>query len=190
MTQSADLLRQCRLQAGLSRTALARRAGVPTSTVSRIESAQIAPTVAMLARLTEAAGRRLRIDTVAVKPLTLSSLACHLELGGSGDRMDWTAVRGFLDQLDQHPERVTRAIATAPRSQDPRLNALLAGLAEELADRAGVPRPRWTQHGVPLAEPWHAPGTARMIERARSAAPEPLRNRNIWIAATGLWHER
>ena len=187
---SAEVLRSARLEGKLSRTALAKRAGVPTSTVSRIEAAQMEPTVAMLQRLTEAAGRRLRVDTTVPELPTLSALARHLELTGTGDYLDWTAVRRLLDELDQRPELVSGAIATAPRSSEPRLNALLAGLAEELAERANVVRPRWTQQCGPLAQPWHAPGTRRMVDRVRRRAPSPLRDRNIWIAADGLWHER
>jgi len=149
------------------------------------------PTVTMLERLTKATDRRLRIDTSAPPmPETLAALARHVESTGGSEDLDWTALRTFLDELDRHPEQVVREISTAPRSRDPRLNALLAGLAEELADRATLPRPRWTSASGPLPSPWHAPGTSRMVDRARRRAPKPLRDRNVWIAADALWHER
>jgi transcriptional regulator with XRE-family HTH domain len=101
----------------LSRTALAKRAGVPTSTVSRIEVGQMEPTVAMLQRLTEAAGRRTRVDTTVPELPSLSALARHLQLTRTGEELDWTAVRRLLDELDQRPELVPGAIATAAQQR-------------------------------------------------------------------------
>lgn len=51
-------MRQVRLARCLSMGALAQLAGVPTSTISRIESGKIEPTMAMVARIAAAAGFR------------------------------------------------------------------------------------------------------------------------------------
>ena len=62
MATSAVLLLEARTRAGLSRRALAARAGTPISTVSRIEEEQSDPTLPMLERLLAAAGSRLVIE--------------------------------------------------------------------------------------------------------------------------------
>jgi len=56
MVGMSDLLRQARLTRGLTMAGLANLAQVPTSTISRIESGKIDPTVAMFSRIAQAAG--------------------------------------------------------------------------------------------------------------------------------------
>ena len=56
---AARLLKHARLSAGLSQRALAASAGVPQSTVARIELGQLAPRTDTLDRLLRAAGRNL-----------------------------------------------------------------------------------------------------------------------------------
>ncbi|MFZ0013049.1 MAG: helix-turn-helix domain-containing protein, partial [Acidimicrobiia bacterium] len=62
MTDGATILRGARSEAGLSRRALASKAGVPISTVSRIEEGRSDPTLGMLARLVDATGSDLVVD--------------------------------------------------------------------------------------------------------------------------------
>lgn len=64
MTTAAELIRTARTRRSLSQRALAARAGVPQSTLSRVESGRQQPTVAMLERLVAAAGYRLRAELV------------------------------------------------------------------------------------------------------------------------------
>ena len=62
----AEKVRYARWWAGLSATQLARTAGVATSTVTRIESGQLDPTVSVATRLLEATGRSLLVDAKTV----------------------------------------------------------------------------------------------------------------------------
>ena len=55
---TSDLVRQLRVSRRLTMAGLADLARVPTSTISRIESGKIEPTVAMLTRIAQAAGFR------------------------------------------------------------------------------------------------------------------------------------
>lgn len=55
------MLRMARRRAGLTQRELARRAGVPQPTVSRIERGQISPSFATLAPLIEACGMELEV---------------------------------------------------------------------------------------------------------------------------------
>jgi transcriptional regulator with XRE-family HTH domain len=187
---AATLVRDAREAAGLSRSGLAAKAGVPTSTVSRIEDGSSDPTLTMLVRLLAAAGRRLSIS-LASPPRTSPTIgllteACKPDAAGS--KIVWSRLRGFLDEITAHPELTAAAIETPPsRSGDAAFDALLAGIAEKVADDAGIPRPRWTKSVPPSPIPWTAPGTPSRIRKARAAAPPQLAERNIWLAAQDLW---
>ena len=186
---AAALVREAREHAGLSRSALAARAGVPTSTVSRIEDGSSDPTLTMLARLIAAAGRHLSVSVTTSHPAgpTIDLLTAAYK-PGTGRKVDWTRLRGFLDQLNGHPELAAVAIESPPpRSGDAAFDALLAGIAEKVADDAQIPRPRWTKSVPPSATPWDAPGTPNRVKKARAAAPPQLAARNIWLAARDLW---
>lgn len=54
------LVREARTRAGFTQAELARRAGVPQSTIGRIESGARTPSTALLERLVRAAGFELR----------------------------------------------------------------------------------------------------------------------------------
>ncbi len=55
------LIREARKRAGLTQVGLARRAGVPQSTVGRVESGARVPSTALAERLVRAAGFELRV---------------------------------------------------------------------------------------------------------------------------------
>jgi transcriptional regulator with XRE-family HTH domain len=187
---AAELVRESREYAGLSRSALAAKAGVPTSTVSRIEDGASDPTLTMLARLVAAAGRHLSVSVTAQRPagLAIESLAGAYRQDAQDRKVNWPRLRGFLDQLAAHPELAADAIEAPPsRSGDAAFDALLAGIAEKIADDAGIPRPRWTKSVPPSPAPWTAPGTPARVERAKAAAPPQLAARNIWLATKDLW---
>jgi hypothetical protein len=106
----------------------------------------------------------------------------------SGGTINWTRLRGFLDQVAARPELAAAAIEDPPpRTGDAAFDALLAGIAEKVADDAGVPRPRWTRSVPPAPEAWTSPGTPSRVKQARAAAPPQLAARNIWLAAKDLW---
>ena len=55
-----NLVREARKRAGLTQTELGNRAGVPQSTIARIESGARTPSTAMVERLVRAAGFEIR----------------------------------------------------------------------------------------------------------------------------------
>ncbi|MDR1266426.1 MAG: helix-turn-helix domain-containing protein [Propionibacteriaceae bacterium] len=87
---SSDWLRRARLSRQLTMAALADLARVPTSTVSRIESGRIEPTVAMLARLLGAAGFRFE-PTLAESggDQPLADVLERLESAAAAERARW-----------------------------------------------------------------------------------------------------
>jgi len=186
----AALLREARTEAGLSRRGLATKAGVATSTVSRIEDGRIDPTLSMLARLVDAAGGEVVITVRhrAGTP-TLAELATAVDTESDRLKIDWTRLRGFVDWVDQHPDDLTAAIADPPARTSTPLDAILAALAEQLADEHGLRPPPWTRAVGALREPWAAPATPRMRAEAERSTPEPFRRRNLVLSRSALFRK-
>jgi transcriptional regulator with XRE-family HTH domain len=172
----------------LSRCALAAKAGVPTSTVSRIEDEQSDPTISMLERLLSAAGTRVVIDVLPRddKP-TIAQLATAVERRDGRLKIDWTRLRGFADWAAQYPDALTEAIADPPVRTGTPLDAILAAFAEQLAIEHRVARPRWTRAVGALPDQWSPPATPRMRAAAETTTPEPFRRRNLILAKSALF---
>jgi transcriptional regulator with XRE-family HTH domain len=188
---AAALVREARHGSGLSRRALAARAGVPTSTVSRIEDGEIDPTVGMLSRVVDAAGARLvlNLETGESEP-TLASLSNAVDQVGGRIKVDWTRLRGFADWAANHVDQLPSALADPPARTGTPLDAILAAFAEELAAQHSIQRPRWTRAIGPLSQEWTAPGTPRMRAEAAAKTPEPFRRRNVVLARSALFRHR
>jgi transcriptional regulator with XRE-family HTH domain len=185
---SAAIVQNARVKAGLSRRALAAKAGVPTSTVSRIESGGSDPTLTMLGRLVEAAGNNLVVESRPREGrLTLAELATAFDEDAGRLRIDWTRLRAFVDRVEQHPEDLAEAIADPPASTVPLLNAILAALAEQLSDEYDIERPRWTRAFGPLEDPWSPPSTPRMRAAFEETTPEAFRRRNLVLSRSALF---
>src|SRR5688500_7932339 len=163
MPSASSLVVEVRQESGLSQRALAARAGCSRSTIARIESGDMDPTVTMLARIASATGCQLELRARPARRGPQPRLAGAAEGAGHIDDVDWTLLRALVDWLARHPDDTDGAIADPPpRTGDPRLDNLLAATAEKIADDAGRPRPRWTAAVPPLSQPWQPPGTPRM----------------------------
>ena len=170
----------------MSQRGLARVAGVPPSTVSRIESGDVDPTVGMLERLVTAAGCLLDIAARDGGPST-----AWLALRSDAADLDWTAARGLADWATQHPATVATLIAAPPApTGSPVVDNLIAAIAETLADDAGTAAPAWCRRIPPLAEAWEAPGTLTMRRRWRQSTPTRFAVRNVWCSSNAIWRER
>jgi transcriptional regulator with XRE-family HTH domain len=190
MTQAATMVRGARTSAGLSMRALAARADVAASSIARIESGKVDPTVGMLARLLRAAGRELELATHRGPGPELADLADAWLRGPSGDRPDWTRLRAFLDQLARHPEQQGLATLRRPApSGSAMLDTLLAGVAEKICDDAGLPRPTWARAVPALPRSWATPGTPTMQEAIAAATPRVLAERGLSIDEASLWRQ-
>ena len=186
-----DLLREERRRAGLSIRALGKVAGVSPSTISRIESGRMDPTVGMLSRLLESAGLELELTTHDPTTPRLASLGDAWKSSARGDLVDWTRLRAFLDHVALNGKHTASAIRTAPPPSGSKLlDNLLAGIAETLADEAGLSRPAWTSRIPAMREGWSTPGTARVQEAARRTTPPAIAARGLTLARTSLWRDR
>lgn len=73
-----SLVREARKRAGLTQTELGRRAGVPQSTVARVESGARTPSTDLVERLVRAAGFEVRCRLGEPDPGTASLLEAAL----------------------------------------------------------------------------------------------------------------
>ena len=192
MEEARTIVAEARHAAGLSIRELARLADISFTTISRIESGESDPTVGMLRRIVEAAGRSLRLSAEpSPQPRrTLADLSSAFTQTPTGERPDWTPLRAFLDHLALHPQEVARAITPRPHTTSRLMDALLAGIAEKLADDHGLPRPGWTRTAPKMKPAWTAPGTPRMREEQRERAPSQLLDRGLVIDERSLWRDR
>lgn len=190
-------MREARAAAGLSVRGLAARSAVSASTVARIESGRMDPTVGTLSRILAAAGREL-VLTCAEAGATAKGSPTHrlrlADLSGAwrptswGEEPDWTRFRALLDLLAANPSDVAGTIRKRPEpSGSGVIDALIAGIAEKLADDARIARPAWTGLVPAVEHSWAVPGTARMLARRRDATPPQLALRGLTVDEGSLW---
>jgi transcriptional regulator with XRE-family HTH domain len=188
-SEPSRLAREARLAAGLSRSALARKAGVPTSTISRIEEGLIDPTFGTITRVLAAAGSTLVAERSPSALPTLASLGTAVDSSGPRLKIDWTRLRSFADWAVRHDSELDDAIADPPMRTGTALDAILAAFAEELAGSLGRPVPSWTKAVLPLGHLWEAPGTPAMRARARANTTAPFLRRNIVLDRAALFRD-
>lgn len=143
---AAVVLRRARAAAGLTQTRLAELAGTTQSAIAAYEAGTREPTVPVLARMVAAAGARLELDVAPDPSLhRLADVARDIAATGPGDdarrlRLVFEFLRGA--QEDGHP-LVLLVAAEPPPTGDPRFDALLAAVAEDLCVHAGEVPPAW-----------------------------------------------
>jgi transcriptional regulator with XRE-family HTH domain len=91
-----ELVREARRRAGLTQAELARRAGVPKSTVGRIESGARMPSAAMVERLVRAAGLEVSVSLGEPDPGTDSMFERTLRRSPAERLRDATRVAQFV----------------------------------------------------------------------------------------------
>ena len=189
---ASSLVAEARASAGLSLRELGRLADVAFTTIRRVEAGEMDPTVGMLRRILAAAGEDLVMTTTpaSVTRVSLAALADRYIEGPAGERPDWTALRAFLDYLALHPDETASAVAAQPHSESRLMRALLAGIAEKIADDNGLPRPGWTWTVPKMTPDWELPGTPRMRAQRRAHAPRQLLDRGVVIDEASLWRDR
>lgn len=183
-----QLVRRVKKSSGLPIRKLAADARVAGSTITRIQSDAVDPTVNTLEKILNAAGFDLRIEAVrhgAQQPRRLGDLADAWTTRQGEVRLNWTRWRSLLDELALHPALVAEAIYIAPPpAGEPIIDTLLAAVAEKLADDAGLPRPYWTEQAPTLQRGYHPPLIRAGVERE---VPAQLAARGLMIDTESLW---
>jgi transcriptional regulator with XRE-family HTH domain len=188
---AAELVRQARIETGLTVRALAAAAGVAASTVHRIEKAEIEPTVDTLRRILEAAGMHLRIGQELDYAASLVGLArsIHQDIA-QGDRT-WPVrkaaelVKRFRGVDDATRHRMIAA--EPPGTGDSRWDAFVAALAEWLAVQSGLATPAWaTKRDRYLREGWWITPMASMQAWEYAGSPASFQNRGVYLHRDSL----
>lgn len=185
---AGSVVRAARRRSGLTQAALAARARTAQSTIAAYETGAKDPTVATLDRIVRAAGSTLQWS-----------------LGPSGSVLT-TTVAGIGDALRRRDEpEALRHVATlhealghhsgpaADLTDDPgstgdrRWDALVAGVVERAAHRAGVRTPAWTASPERFLDTWWfvSPYPA-LHASALVDAPAELANRGVFLHAGSL----
>jgi transcriptional regulator with XRE-family HTH domain len=173
MSSTAELIRTARTSRGLTQRALAARAGIEQSTIARIENGDADPTWTTVNRLLESAGFHL------AEPIpTVPILA---EAATDDGEIDWTMVRAVTDRAERSPTDTALMIGAEPSNASATTAVILAAIGAYLAEQHHLRVPRWIRHTRPLDQPWHLPGTPRMVERARRETPPAIARFNIWL---------
>ena len=106
-----NLVREARRRAGLAQAELGRRAGVPQSTIARIESGARTPSTDMVERLVRAAGFEIRVSLGEPDPETSSLFDRTLDRTPAERLADATraaqfVLRGRQQLREPHPREV------------------------------------------------------------------------------------
>lgn len=192
MNSPAAWIREQRTRLGLSTRDLARLAGVSYPTISRIENGHEDPRWHTLEKIFEVLGHSFSLTANAQQQLRLADLSeAWIEDARHAHHPDWTRLRGLADQLTLRPTLIAQAIMPEPpRSRSEIMDALLAGMAEKLADDAGITRPSWTRRRPPLTEPWSVATRPAKRAEAEAATPVQFLHRKLLIPETTIWRNR
>jgi transcriptional regulator with XRE-family HTH domain len=188
---AATLVKNARETAQLSIRALAARAELAASTVTRIEAGTVSPSFETVQRLLAVCGQELDMAATPADTPSIATLANAWEPEPSGDtRPDWTRLRNFLDHLALHPEQQKAAtVHKPPPSGSPVMDNLLAAVAETIDDAAGYRPHPWTKEVEPLDCEWSLPGTPLMKEARKASTPARFARRGLIVDEESLWRE-
>lgn len=192
MDSPAIWIRVERGRLGLSTRDLARLTGVSYPTISRIENGHEEPRWSTLEKIFDVLGHPLAPSPDERKQLRLADLADAWTTDAThAHHPDWVRLRGLVDQLTLRPALIAQAILPEPpRSRSALMDALLAGIAEKLADDAGISRPRWARKRPPLREPWSVATRPSKQAEAEATAPAQFIRRGLLIPESTIWRNR
>ncbi|MGQ0831667.1 MAG: helix-turn-helix domain-containing protein [Microthrixaceae bacterium] len=184
------LLTNTKGSSGRSVRGWAADARVAGSTITRIQTGTVDPTVRTLERLLDAVGYKLELGVVrrgSDPGPRLGDLVDAWSSRGGRLRLDWTRWRRLLDQFALQPDLIPEAIYVPPSPTGNRVvDALLAAVAEKLADDAHLRRPSWTGAAPLLDEPFQPPVRGDVAVDV----PSQLAARGLMIDTGSLWRDR
>lgn len=141
---AATAIGGARRRAGLTQAQLAKLAGTSQSAIAAYESGKREPTLPTLQRMIRATGQEARLviepDPVIYR---LADLAVHIKAAEGESRrlrLVFEFLRGAAD--DGFPLELLVS-AEPPATGDPRYDAMLAAIAEDLCFHADLPAPSW-----------------------------------------------
>jgi hypothetical protein len=101
---------------------------------------------------------------------------------------DWAELKALINYLSEHPEHTSYAIVLQPPpSGNEHFDTLLAGVAEKLADDAGISRPEWCALVKSGIARWPQAWTTNNMASAKRYTPPQLRIRHCIVDKNVLW---
>lgn len=204
-----QLLRRARKRAGLTQQQLADRAAVSQPAIAAYETGRRQPTLPTLYRLLRAAGFephiRLAPSPAEQAPPTVegwtplsaaraaAGIRSAIRREDASEALRWVA-RLVSDVDRAQTDRRAALLQRVPASTgDRRWDAMLAGAAEHVCHRHGLPIPSWTAHADRfLDEAWFVIETIlgasspRLAVSAFIDSPAALANRGVFVHASSL----
>ena len=184
-----ELIRQGRLAAGLTQAELAEAAGTSQPTLAAYEAGRAEPRIATLARLLDAAGCDLVVESrprVRRGAMTISEAAISVGemVEGEGPRKAWRALLDFVDDFrgSSTAGRVWLVTASPAPTGHRGLDAGIAGLIEFLCEEGDIPYPAWTDETERFVEPWwFVSGLRGFQAMALRDTPVPLARHGVFV---------
>lgn len=187
---AAAALARCREEVGLTQTQLAERAHTTQSAIAAYEAGTREPTVPVLARMLHAMGFTLEFTTaIASQVYTLAQLARDIAKSDLRDteyrlRLIFEFLRGA------HEEGADVILLTAKQPEltgDPRLDAFLGAIAEDLCFQVNRAAPAWSEKPERFLDGawWVSPLPSAKAE-ALVHTPASYRRRGVMIERRDL----
>jgi len=188
---SADLVKSVRSGAELSVRAMASAAEVSPSTVHRIETGAIDPTVSTLAKVLAAAGTRLVLGVETDPTLSVCGWGAWLAEQPDLDDTSWPirqAASLAARVASTEPTARTRMIsAPPPMTGDVRWDTFAAALADWIGVSHDLQRPSWTHSSKRrLDSAWWVTSMRSMHAWEFAGTPASFRHRGIYIHRDSL----
>lgn len=182
--QAAALLRLRRLDAGISRREMARRAGTSSATLLKYERGDVSPGTDTFERLMAAALPRNRRWTSL--GLLAGALEAEFERGHPEQAWRW-ALEVIDDEAGAGAEETRLFVSRRPdltgRDQT---DALVAAVAEHICVLRGIPTPRWL-HEPRICRPfWFVSGLPSFQALAIRESPPSFASRGIFVTRAAL----
>jgi transcriptional regulator with XRE-family HTH domain len=184
-------VRKVRAETGLSVRALADAAGVAASTVHRVEQGDLQPTVDTLTQIVEAAGLRLQLDAELDHATSMVGLARSIQwdVAGGNHLAPVRKAAELVARFDGADMATRHRMITArpPMTGDARWDAFIAGLAEWLAVRRGLPAPPWVRDEDRfLHRGWWVTPMDSMRAWEYAGSPVSFQSRGVYIHRASL----
>jgi transcriptional regulator with XRE-family HTH domain len=198
--EASAILRQLRRESGLTQRDLAGKAGVPQSTIAEVEIGQREPSLTLLSRIAESAGRSIAINlaplprhsAVATANTIKDRLYGEAGKGLSLDVREDGALRAVIDLKDalrrSNDEGFDALSFQAPGLVgDTRWDAFLAAIVEDEAARKAIAPPRWTNDASRFNRPfWYLSKSPRFHTWEIANSPGALIRHGVFAAEEEL----
>jgi transcriptional regulator with XRE-family HTH domain len=182
--KAAEVLRTARLNRGLTQRELAKKCQVSQPAIARIESAVEDATLERLNRLLLPLGSRLTVVPFRTRPVWEAVQVIGSELASGGFRHAIREVVQLSDDLrNADPAtRVALCINPPTTTGDPKFDALVAGITEEILSWENLPRPLWLNDlRWYLNNPWDVEDVPALQQTAREATPPNISKHGVYL---------